>query len=281
MGGKRNESTRLGESAVKTHEIIERRLKAVQDSLMAWFDGGSASSSATKGREREAFVHSFFEQILPIPYRVGSGDITDQTGQRSGQVDVVVEYAHLPSFPSPGGERLYLAEGVAAVLEIKSDVAAKWKEIRMAAEKIKKLWVHSYMGRPPVQVPVFAVGYDGWKKLRDIQRKLSQSVASDGTTLVDGILVIRHGLFATTEAATDRPLQTTPEQYPNKKGAGFYQVRQADGPWALWGLICSLAQLTSRSGNSGYGSALDLIQYMPSRFRRDLRHSAAGFPSAV
>ena len=49
---------------------------------------------------------------LPPIYRFGTGDATDSTGNKSGQLDVVVEYPFSPSLPvvGTGQSRLYLAE---------------------------------------------------------------------------------------------------------------------------------------------------------------------------
>ncbi|WP_373867562.1 DUF6602 domain-containing protein [Shewanella xiamenensis] len=49
-------------------------------------------TNATKGSEREFLVDLFLSNVLPNQYRFGSGDITDQKSNRSGQVDIVVEF---------------------------------------------------------------------------------------------------------------------------------------------------------------------------------------------
>jgi hypothetical protein len=161
---------------------------------------GSASSSATRGREREAFIDSFLSGVFPSPFRWGSGDITDHTGARSGQIDVVVEYPFLPSFPIIGGdqERLYLAEGVAAAIEVKSDVSGQWGEVESTQRQLgpltREFGATMIMGdRHPINIPLFAVGYRGWSTLETVQRKVRESG-------VAGILVIEHGLFASGEA---------------------------------------------------------------------------------
>ena len=47
--------------------------------------------NASKGSERERFVSDYLQTLFPLPYRFGSGAITDATGALSGQLDVVVE----------------------------------------------------------------------------------------------------------------------------------------------------------------------------------------------
>ena len=65
--------------------------EAVQETLLSLHRGGGADHASTKGREREHFIHKFLEQVLPPLHRFGSGDITDSLGQRSGQVDIVLQ----------------------------------------------------------------------------------------------------------------------------------------------------------------------------------------------
>lgn len=79
-------------------------------------------------------------KVLPLPYRFGTGDITDTESRKSGQADLVVEYPFLPSVPSIGGDlRLYLAESVAAVVEVKSDISGQWQEATQTARHVKVL----------------------------------------------------------------------------------------------------------------------------------------------
>ncbi len=78
-------------------------------------------SDSSKGSEREHFIDLFLKEVFPPSYRFGTGDALDSAGNKSGQLDVVVELTFFPSLPAlGGGSRLYLAEGVAAVIEVKS-----------------------------------------------------------------------------------------------------------------------------------------------------------------
>jgi len=195
------------------------RLRGVQSTLLSIHEAGSGMSSATKGVEREHFINTFLREVLPSSFRFGSGDITDTANNKSGQVDVVVEYPFLPSLPAvSNGPRLYLAEGVAAVIEVKSDVAAQWSEVEAMAASVKELTrdfrATVTMGgpSPEKQVPILAAGYKGWKKPETVEDHVANGV-------VDGILVIDPGIFVSRE--------------------GFLEIK-AHGPWALWGLICCL-----------------------------------------
>jgi hypothetical protein len=207
------------------HEELTHRLSGVQKALMGLYESGSSMSSASRGREREHFIDMFLARVLPPGYRFGTGDAIDRFGHKSGQLDVVVEFTFLPSLPAlSGAPRLYLAEGVAAVIEVKSDVAKQWNEVEATASALAGLQRQfqapgfTPYGPPPTQIPLFAVGYTGWKQLETVKQK-----ANDG--VVDGILVIDKGLFSTKQT------------FPN----GMY----AEGPLSLWGLISCLHSATA------------------------------------
>jgi hypothetical protein len=68
-------------------------------------------------------------------------------------------------------------------------------------------------GIPQKEIPLFAVGYTGWRDLETVKRK-----ANDG--VVDGILIIDNGFFSTR--------------------SDFINGMWAQGPFGLCGLICSL-----------------------------------------
>lgn len=213
------------------------RLAGVWRSLIALHAGGAAMSSASSGREREQFVDEFLRKVLPPAYRIGSGDVIDSFGQKTGQQDVVVEFSFLPTLPAIAGkERLYLAEGVAALVEVKSNLAKDWEDVKRRASAIRNLRrifrVPGFTpyGPPPERIPYFAVGYSGWKSIETVQEKCQEG-------FVDAILIIDHGLFCTRS-----------DFFPDK----FYTP---DGKWnirgffakeerALWGLVCCVHYAT-------------------------------------
>lgn len=176
---------------------LVKRLAGIQKSLCGVYESGSGMSSASRGREREQFIDLFLSRLLPPGYRFGSGDVIDTRGFRSGQLDVVVEFTFLPSLPALGGStRLYLAEGVAAVVEVKSDLSKQWGEVEATATALRSLERQFHTpgftpyGPPPRQIPVFAIGYTGWRQLKTVRQK-----AASGA--VDGLMIIDTGLFST------------------------------------------------------------------------------------
>lgn len=184
------------------NQLLIDRLGAIRRGLVNAHGGGVGMSSATMGREREHFVSTFLGNVLPTPLRVGSGDIIDSRGGHSGQLDTVVEYPYHPSFPMmSGAPRLYVAEGVAAVVEVKSSLDTQWNEVRATADKVKPLrrvfggGVVIGGNFPSPEIPLVAVGYTGWKKPETILAKAQEGPA-------DAILVLDVGLCATRSGAT-------------------------------------------------------------------------------
>ena len=132
------------------------------------------------------------------------------------QLDVVVELPFLPSLPIVGNtsSRLYLAESVAAVIEVKSNIASQWDEALKTAEQLAQLQRQFgsslSMGPPPgSRIPLFVVGYTGWAQMETVKEHLSNGP-------IDGILIIQTGIFI---------------------NADTFGSIVGTGPWALWGLI--------------------------------------------
>lgn len=177
------------------------RLAGIRAILMAHWEAGRTLPSAVVGSEREVLVREFLSQVFPTPYRFGTGAVVDGFGASSGQVDIVVEFPFLPSFPAPGTpDRLYLVESVALVIEVKSDIAKQWDQVRKTTagvKLLKRVW-HGHEAIGPSgakeavasslsRTPVLAVGYRGPSDENDICRRLAET---PGTDRPDGVLVI-------------------------------------------------------------------------------------------
>jgi hypothetical protein len=217
------------------NEHLAARLGAVLSILRDAYTGGSRLEAPSKGSEREAFINLVLSNVIAPPFRVGTGEITDARGNCSGQVDIVVEYAASMSFPLLRGDssRLYLAEGVCAVIEVKSNLADQWKEVVPKAERVAALrrqygTVHA-MGDIPQQIPYFVVAYRGWKSPPTLQEHMREKPACD---CIDGVLDIDAGMYVGARRG-------------DLDGRPCYGDHNLDGVCALYGLLLSLEQLTS------------------------------------
>jgi hypothetical protein len=220
---------------------ILKRLSGVQGFLMSAFESGADMTSNSKGVERELFINRFLAEMLPPPYRLGSGEATDREGNITGQLDIVLEYPFLPSIPVFGTSqpRLYLADAVATVIEVKSNVAEKWKEVAKTCATVKALkrtpgtyqkatmdgMINS--GLPPFasreRIPFIAVGYKGWRS-RGLKQKTMQDRLKE--SCVDAILIIDESYYCTN---------------PEGELSGTVEAR---GGFAFWAFISAVHETT-------------------------------------
>lgn len=214
------------------------RLQGIRRQLNAAYDASSPMSASSKGREREMFVDLFLKNVFPPVYRFGTGDVTDSAGHKSGQLDVVIEYPFGPSLPSVGSQdvRLYLAETAAAVIEVKSDLAGQWQEVRRTAEQLATIkrefaaMITVGGGAPRNDVPLIAVGYKGWSKIETLRQHV------ESTPGVAALLTLDTGLFVT------------------RNEYGGWEATQEG---ALWALIC----FTHLQLNSLLSASTDPLRY--------------------
>jgi hypothetical protein len=182
--------------ATKIGKQLKSRLSGIHALLMAAHQGSADLSAASKGFEREAFVSLFLSQVLPQIYRFGSGEVVDRRGNKSGQIDIIVENPFFPSLrPFDDGPRLYLAEGVAVAIEVKSNIQKQKDELKATSRQLSEVFAEpggvecaSPLAMSDWRIPLFAVGYTGWKTVIAPKRLVDERI-------VNGILIIDRGIF--------------------------------------------------------------------------------------
>lgn len=170
--------------------VLVQAMQGLHHMMIGHHQYGQPLSSSTKGDVREDFIKDFLSKALPSHYRFGGGDIVDSTGQKTGEVDIVIENPFTPSFPLTKNDRLYVAEGVAAVIEVKSDIKRDFKDVLKKASEIKllnrKISVIISSGQVNLQkIPFYAVGYFGFRQLEELKQKMIQSKDIDGIFIVN------------------------------------------------------------------------------------------------
>src|SRR5262249_34422387 len=133
-----------------------------------------------------------------------------------------------------------------AVIEVKSNIADHWKDVEAMASRVRSLVRvpdDYHIGETFEHIPVFAVGYTGWKTPEPMRDRVSSG-------LVDGILVIEHGLFE----AHRGPHRTVNE------AALHYRIAAGRGPWSLWAFLCCLNQILHGLKDD----CADFVRYAPS-----------------
>lgn len=119
---------------------LDQRLDGIFKLILSTYESAGGMSSASKGTERELVVSLLLKEVFPPHYRFSSGDIVDKDKRQTGQVDIVLENPIGYSFPAvQGGPRLFLAENVAAVIEVKSNLQNQWSEVLASSAKVAKL----------------------------------------------------------------------------------------------------------------------------------------------
>lgn len=217
---------------METHVIA--RMRGIHKQLLAGYEAGATMSAASKGNERETFIGKFLSTVYPNHFRFGTGDAIDSNNHRSGQLDVVIEVPFGPSLPIVGSDavRLYPAETIGAVIEVKSDLDKQWDEAVATAQKlfpvVRRYDASMLMGRSFPKIPIFIVGFSGWKKTETLQKKLKENPEITGILTLD-----------------DVPLFATSTQFDEGHAAG---------PSALWAFICCLQEALSsmKAGSANF-----------------------------
>ncbi|KAB2781280.1 DUF6602 domain-containing protein [Brucella anthropi] len=183
----------------KQIEPLFTRVRAVKESLLVAHKAGKGSPNEVIGNEREVFVRNYLQAAYPKPFRFAGGFITDSKGNRSGQLDLVVEKLHSISFPAQAGssERLYLAEMVSAAISVKSNLFAQWAQVVSEITKLEPVksepeglfTVNARSG----SVPFFVVSYSGAQTIETLMEKLE---ALPGDCCLQALVVLDSDIFA-------------------------------------------------------------------------------------
>jgi hypothetical protein len=203
------------------NQFLETRLSGLLGSLQVTALATTENASATKGHARASFINSFLANIIPPSLRISqSGQITDKDGNITGELDVVIENGQFPSIPVSAidDSKVFFAEGVAAVIEVKSNLVSQWEQVLKTSEKVATIsrkykggisfknnitqitipgadFSKANLGRVEpsyldVHVPFFVVGYKGWPDDIKLLSNLNQ-----GSKKIYGILQIEEPRF--------------------------------------------------------------------------------------
>jgi hypothetical protein len=180
--------------------LLDDVLQGIVEAAKSTGQTSSSLSNNTKGSSRENFIRNYLKKIIPDNYRFGSGEVIDSKGNSSGQVDIVIENVLSPSFPlepTEGNERLYIAEGVGAIIEVKSDIKKQWNQVESKIEKISRINRKidepikiKYEPKPfwqqhPEKIPFYLVGFKGPKDIEDGYKLLISSLSIFGILSID------------------------------------------------------------------------------------------------
>ena len=157
--------------------------KAIERVMGEWYSYSREvlQQSTDLGFAREHFVKDVLSGFLPKSVIVGSGEIIDGKGNRSGQQDVIIYRADFPVITSLTPVNTYLAEGVIATIEVKSDLSTGEPSLYSAFRNVQKVLA---LGKAAEiisgndtevrklqelnSIKAYIVGYSGWKTLESL-----------------------------------------------------------------------------------------------------------------
>lgn len=152
-------------------------------------------ASANIGKNREIFCSNFLEKVLPPKLSVRSGEIWDSENHKTGQLEIIILREDAPSL-DVGSENIYLAEGVFAAVEIKSNLdRTKLQEAGRTLLKVKDLKINLggaiSIGKPMKEPLRMIFAYEGaaWETLTD------EIVKNNWEDVFDLICVLNRGVL--------------------------------------------------------------------------------------
>ena len=120
------------------------------DVLKSQYQRSSGQNAAANlGHNREVFCRDFLQHALPPRLSIGHGEILDSKGHRTGQLDTVIVRDDAPHLTF-GGAETYLAEGVFAVVETKSNLTRR--KLNEALETLRRVAALELVSSGVVQI---------------------------------------------------------------------------------------------------------------------------------
>lgn len=117
------------------HEVLKQHLRGVASLLSAYYQTSKTlHSPSVLGNLRELFVREVLHFFLPSVYEILGGEITDSTGRKSRQQDIIIYRRDMPKLQMIEGPALLFAEGVKATIEIKSNLT--WEKFEEALTNV-------------------------------------------------------------------------------------------------------------------------------------------------
>jgi hypothetical protein len=190
----------------RNRPLLYSYFKSTADVLRAEYNRSAQQvASSNLGKNREMFCRNFLSKVLPPKLCIGSGEIWDSSGNKTGQLDIVIlrddaAVLHI------GSDNVYLAEGVFAVIEVKSNLnRLKLKEAENSLEKVSKLKSNfgaKIFSGPQIDRPlrlIFAYRGAKWETLLDEIVREGWKEIFDLVCILERGALIRKGLLLSWE----------------------------------------------------------------------------------
>ena len=105
--------------------ILKERIDILQKQMLLRLEEIRATyrHSGNKGTNAEQILREFLRYFLPTYHRVGHGEVIDQNGANSRQLDVIVTNEYHPFLNDLSTPSVFIIEGVSCAGEVKSDLS--------------------------------------------------------------------------------------------------------------------------------------------------------------
>jgi len=191
-------------------------------------------SSSSIGDNREMFVNEFLSKVLPPRLQVRQrGEIWDSQHNKTGELDIVVLRDDAPSLQFGGEREVFLAEGVFAVVEVKSNLTRE--KLKDALSTLRRVHSLNLSGAHPAMSvgmtldrPLRCVfAYEGatWETLIDELDK------PDGSGVADSVSVLGRGILVSSALSQASPQREGKTRYELVEG------RAASLAWLYYVLV--------------------------------------------
>lgn len=213
MGKRKSKPTRMNSISAKSSQFDETSnlknqrfdllnyCKAIERMMTEWYlyTHEALRQSSDLGFAREHFVQQILSNILPKSVIIGSGEIVDGLGNRSGQQDVIIYRSNFPIITSLTPVNTYLAEGVIATIEVKSDLSSGEpnnlisaiknvrgvQNLRRKVQEIKGEKEQVDLLLRITNTKKYVIGYTGWKTQDTLLKNYAAAIVQSNLTFPD------------------------------------------------------------------------------------------------
>lgn len=209
--------------------------KSIERLMSEWYSHSREvlQHSTDLGYAREHFVKEVLLGFLPKSVIVGSGEIIDGDGKRSGQQDVIIYRSDFPVITSLTPINAYLAEGVIATIEVKSDLSTGEPSLYSAFSNVQK--VLSLVKAAEIisgtddevqklqelsSIKTYVIGYSGWKSINSLTEHYVKAGNQSGWNFVPhlvyqpGACIIRNDGFLNPGSKDEKSGLLLNEEHP-------------------------------------------------------------------
>jgi len=192
----------LANQAATQRPVLYDYFKASSGVLLAQYNRSKGQeASANLGYNRELFCSEFLSHVLPPRLSNCRGEIWDSQGNQTGQLDLIIIRDDAPILTFGGADTI-LAEGVFAVIEVKSNLTReKLIEAINTLRKVRDLELRSNTcihSGPMLNRPlrcIFSYESATWNTLTSEINKPENAGIADLICVLDKGVIVSRGLL--------------------------------------------------------------------------------------